>query len=59
MPSLVWSNLTIGQAPSDQFEMTVQVIDDVGWCRLANETPASYPSSQIPSPVAARWNPRP
>ena len=34
-------SLTTGHAPSDQFEITVDVIADEGWCRLANETPAS------------------
>ena len=30
------------------------MIDVDGWCRLVNETPASYPSSQIASSVAWR-----
>ena len=50
---------TTGQAPSVQLEMTVYVVDDEGRCTLANDTPASYPSSQAVSLVACRWNPRP
>ena len=30
-PSLLLSSLTIGQVPSDQFEMTVYVMADEGW----------------------------
>jgi hypothetical protein len=59
VPSRSPSSRTIGQAPSDQFEMTVYTMEDEGSCRLVNETPASYPSSQAPSPVASRWNPSP
>ena len=59
VPKRSLSNRTIGQAPSDQLEMTVYVVNELGWWRLVNETPASYPSSQIASSVAWRCNPRP
>src|SRR3954449_12862283 len=34
------SSEVIGQAPSDQLAMIVQVMADEGWCRLVTETPA-------------------
>src|SRR5262245_32297521 len=48
-----------GQAPSDQFEITVYVVDVDLRCRLAIDTPASYPSSQGRSPSTLTWKPRP
>jgi len=46
--------LKIGQAPADQFEITVQVTDAEGQCRLIIDTPASYPSSRTASRAAWR-----
>ena len=46
MPSRSSRGSIIGQALSDQLDMTVQVIELQGWCGLANETPASYPGAR-------------
>ena len=54
-----FSSRTRGQAPSDQFDMTVQVVAEPGSCRLVNDTPASYPSSHTASPVRCRCRPSP
>lgn len=49
----------IGHAPSEVFEITVEVIPDAGSCAVRNETPASDPSSITTSLDAWIQKPRP
>ena len=42
----------MGQAPFDQLAMTVWVVSESGSWTVRRETPASYPSSITPGPVA-------
>jgi hypothetical protein len=49
----------IGHAPSDVFEITVQVVVDAGSWVLRNETPASHPSNMTTSLDASSQKPRP
>ena len=57
--SRAWSARARSHTPSDLFDTTVYVSDDVGWCQLRKNTPASKPSSRTASPDPASQNPRP
>ena len=45
--------------PLDQLAMTVWVVSESGSYTVRKETPASYPSSITPRPVACSQKPRP
>ncbi len=50
---------TIGHAPSLVFDSTVHVVDLLGTRAVTALMTASYPSREIPSPVASSHSPRP